>query len=174
MVWDGDFPIDKPATFRGEGWDGADELTSGGTAAMSWGQVRQGGPFLGVLRAPGSLQLPPSSAFCLQFSCINAGHSGLAAASASRLTLASTAAGASRSTGVSCGPTARPPRPTGCTRARRAPAAAIPALPRSASPVSFCVPGTRKSGLTCRLSSCSADPPTHGTQGGRHPGHHRG
>ena len=23
VVWDGDFPIDKPATFRGEGQDGA-------------------------------------------------------------------------------------------------------------------------------------------------------
>lgn len=38
VVWDGDFPIDKPATFRGEGRDGAEELAFWGRVGRSWGQ----------------------------------------------------------------------------------------------------------------------------------------
>lgn len=90
VVWDGDFPIDKPATFRGEG---------------------QGGAELG----PGPVGPSVSTAFCPQLCYTSAGPSGPAAASALRLTPASTVAGVSQSTGASCGPTAQPPRPTGCT-----------------------------------------------------------
>lgn len=96
-----------------------EELASGGRGGTSWGQVQQ-------------------CPLCPQPSCTSAGRSGPAVASASRPTPASTVAGASRSTGASCGPTARPPRPTGCTRARRVLAAATPASPRWVS-----LPGSR-------------------------------
>lgn len=171
MVWDGDFAIDKPATFRGAGQRGA--VGPGARWARTGARCGRGTPHRGP-RCPRHPAAAPSGTLCPQLSCTSAGHGGPAAASASRLTLASTAAGASRSTGASCGPTARPPRPTGCTRARRAPAAATLASPRSASPVSFRLPGTHESGLTLALSSCSADPPAHGAQGGGHSGHHRG
>lgn len=61
MVWDGDFPIDKPATFRGEGWDGAGGLASWGPVAMSRGCIWCvfGGPFIRVLRALGPCTAAP-------------------------------------------------------------------------------------------------------------------
>ncbi|XP_040143115.1 plexin-A3 isoform X4 [Ictidomys tridecemlineatus] len=63
-------------------------------------------------------------------SCTSAGLSGPTVASASRLTPASTVAGASQKTGASCGPIAQPPRPTGCTQARRGPGVATHASSR--------------------------------------------
>lgn len=145
VVWDGDFPIDKPATFRGEGRDGAEELAFWGRVGRSWGQILLGDPLLEFPKFP--IAAPQQCPLCPQLSCISAGHRDPAVASASKLTPASTVAGVYRSTGASFGPTVRPPRPTGCTQARRAHAAATPALPRLAFST-FHLPGTWDSWLT--------------------------
>lgn len=66
VVWDGDFPIDKPATFRGEQRDGAEDLTSWGSIGTSWGRDPTGGPFI---RARNCSPAMPSVPTALLYKC---------------------------------------------------------------------------------------------------------
>lgn len=72
VVWDGDFPIDKPATFRGEGRDGAEELASWDRVGMSWGQGQPGAPLSGpaeALAPRGCSPAVPSVPAALLYKC---------------------------------------------------------------------------------------------------------
>lgn len=174
MVWDGDFPIDKPATFRGEGRDGAEELGSWDRVGMSWGQVQQGAPVSGLAEAlapRGCSAAVPSLPAALLYKCwAQRPNCGLCLKADPRF---------------SCGWCISEHR---CQLRAHCPAPKTNWMhlsqkgsrcshPRIAQ-VSVCHPlPTGHPGLWAHpltFPSCSADPPTHGAQGGRHPGHHRG
>lgn len=168
VVWDGDFPIDKPATFRGELRDGAEDLTSWGSIGMSWGQGPAGGPFI---RACNCSPVMPSVPTALLYKCWAQRPScGLCLKADPRFNCGWCISEHRCQLRAHC----PAPKTNWMHPNQKGARCSHPRIAQVGLPSTHCPLGTRQLSLPSRLPSCSADPPSHGAQGGGHLDHHRG